>query len=77
MNKNERLPKTLSFSFSSSSQFPLWIGFSVLVTSALLSFNKTKNKNNTFIDLYIKRQIESLPASIFMDFLEPNLMDIK
>ena len=77
LNKSGNLPKTLTFGFSSNSKAPLLIGFSVLATSALSSFNKTKNKNITFVDLYIKKQCDALPASIFMDFPEPNLIDIK
>ena len=51
------------------------LGFSVLISSALSSFNKTRVKNSNFMDYYLNEQLNINPPSGFMDFYEPVLLE--
>ena len=76
LNKQGSIPAELNFSFSSNSYPPLILGFSVLISSALSSFNKTMVKNSIFMDYYLNEQLNINPPSDFMDFYEPVLLEI-
>jgi len=76
LNKQGSLPAELNFSFSSNSYPPLILGFSVLISSALSSFNKTKIKNSIFMDYFLNDQLNINPPSNFMDFYEPVLLEV-
>lgn len=75
INKQVSLPAELNFSFSSDNHTQLFLGFSVLISSALSSFNKTELKNAIFIEYFLNEQLDINPPSTFMDFYEPALSE--
>jgi tetratricopeptide (TPR) repeat protein len=76
INGQDALPAKLNFSFSSNKYPPIILGISVLFSSAWSSFNKTNIKNSIFMDNFINNQLNIYPPSSFMDFYEPNLIEI-
>ena len=76
INRQVDLPAKLNFRFSSNSYPPLILGISVLLSSAWSSFNKTKSKNSIFMDYFINEQLNIYPPSSFMDFYEPDLLEL-
>ena len=76
LTKQGSMPAKLNFSFSSNSYPPLILGFSVLISSALSSFNKTRVKNSIFMDYYLNEQLNINPPSDFMDFYEPVILEM-
>jgi len=76
LKKNDKIPLSLNFEYSSSSRMSIFLAASVLFSSAWYSYKKTLIKNSDLIAFYINNHIGKYPASNFLDFSEPSLMPL-
>ena len=77
--RNNQLPERISTSSSSFKYAvpPLLVGTGIFIASSFTSFNDTKIKNQELIEIYLKKRLSEHPASRFLDFPEPQLIQKK
>ena len=79
LSRNNQLPEKISISSSSAKYAvpPLLVGTVIFIASSYKSFNDTKIKNQELMKIYLKKRLSEHPASQFLDFPEPQLIQKK